>query len=119
VGEWAGAGKAGRGRLFGLGDLEEWGGSSERADTRGCKEGTDKEGRRKENRMVSEFEQAGAGTGGDDARETTDNDGWWRKQWQWQWLTLLLLSLLLWFTLLLLLSSSSSLVRRRRLGSVD
>ena len=62
MGEWVGARKAGRGRLFGLGDLDEWGRSSERADTRGCKEGTDKEGRRKENRMVSEFEQAGAGT---------------------------------------------------------
>ena len=44
-------------------------------DANGCKWGTDKERRTKENQMVSEFEQAGAGTGGDDARETTRDEG--------------------------------------------
>ena len=34
-----------------------------------------KERRTKENQLVSEFEQAGAGTGGDDVRETTRVEG--------------------------------------------
>ena len=38
-------------------------------------QGTDKERRTKESQMVSEFAQAGAGTGGDDACETTRVEG--------------------------------------------
>ena len=48
-------------------------------DANGCEWGTDKERRTKENQMVSEFEQAGVGTGRDNAHETTRVGG--RARW--------------------------------------